>query len=309
VRRSGHLSASEAAEALGVSRDTLYAYVSRGLIRSEKSPGSRARRYHAEDVWMLVERKAGRRDPGAAARQALHWGTPILESEISLISEGELFYRGWKVSELARGSTFEDVVALLWGEPGGVFPDAVPALPPGLATVLRAAGRLPPLEGFQMALAAAAAHDPSAWDLAPDSVRGAGARILRLLAAQAVGGTPSRRPLAEVAVRPVVDRRDADRAIRLDVPRAAEHIFRHDGHGLLRVGPRVAFERLRRDPHAEIELAVLPLVPRRDDAVFVLDGLVRVVALHRHRGPRGAGRCQDDKSHNRKNQPRCRSGL
>ncbi|HET6303308.1 MAG TPA: helix-turn-helix domain-containing protein, partial [Myxococcota bacterium] len=171
MKRTGHLSASEAAAALGVSRDTLYAYVSRGLIRSEKSPGSRARRYHAEDVWMLVERKQGRRDPSRTARQALHWGTPILDSEISLISEGEIYYRGWKVSELARGSTFEDVAALLWGEPGGVLSDAVPELPPGFAAISRVARGLPTLEAFQMTLAAAAAHDPSAWDLAPDSVR------------------------------------------------------------------------------------------------------------------------------------------
>lgn len=201
MRRTGHLNAREAAEALGVSRDTLYAYVSRGLVRSERSPGSRERRYHAEDVWMLVQRKEGRRDPGRTARQALHWGTPILESELSLISEGDLYYRGWKVSELATRSTFEDVAALLWGEPGGAFPDALPALPPGIETLLRAAVRLPPLEGFQLALAASAAHDSSAWDLAPDSVRSCGARILRLLAAQAAGATPSRRPVAEVLQR------------------------------------------------------------------------------------------------------------
>jgi citrate synthase len=150
---------------------------------------------------MLVQRKEGRRDPGRSARQALHWGTPILESELSLISDGELYYRGWKVSELATRSTFEDVAALLWGEPGDALPDALPALPPGVATLLRAAVPLPPLEGFQLALAATAAHDPSAWDLAPGSVRSCGARILRLLAAQAVGATPSRRPVAEVLQR------------------------------------------------------------------------------------------------------------
>jgi citrate synthase len=150
---------------------------------------------------MLVQRRDGRRDPGRAARQALHWGTPILETEISLISEGEIFYRGWKVSELARGSTFEDVAALLWGEPGGALPDAVPALPSGFAAISRAARDLPALEAFQMTLSAAAAHDPSAWDLAPGSVRAAGARILRLLAAVATGAAPSRRPLAGVLAR------------------------------------------------------------------------------------------------------------
>jgi citrate synthase len=201
LKRTGHLSASEAAAALGVSRDTLYAYVSRGLLRSERSPGSRASRYHAEDVWMLVQRREGRRDPSRAARQALHWGTPVLESEIALISDGELHYRGWKVSELARTSSFEDVAALLWGDPGGVLPDAAPELPPAFMAVARAVRDLPALEAFQMALAAAAAHDPSAWELAPESVRATGARILRLLAAIAVGASPSRRPVAEVLQR------------------------------------------------------------------------------------------------------------
>jgi citrate synthase len=213
MRRTGYLSASEASEALGVSRGTLYAYVSRGLVRSEQSPGSRERRYHAEDVWMLVERKVGRRDPGASARQALHWGSPILESELSLISDGELFYRGWKASELARTSTFEDVAALLWGEPGGAFPDVAPVLPPGVATLARGARHLPLLEAFQVALAAAAASDPSAWELAPEAVRRTGARILRLLAAQAVGETPSKRPVAEVLQRGWAPRDGTARAI------------------------------------------------------------------------------------------------
>jgi citrate synthase len=67
--------------------------------------------------------------------------------------------------------------------------------------VARAVRDLPALEAFQMALAAAAAHDPSAWELAPESVRATGARILRLLAAIAVGASPSRRPVAEVLQR------------------------------------------------------------------------------------------------------------
>ncbi|MGH6974351.1 MAG: helix-turn-helix domain-containing protein, partial [Stellaceae bacterium] len=43
------LTAAEAARALGVTPATLYAYVSRGLIRSERA-GGRARRYAAADV-------------------------------------------------------------------------------------------------------------------------------------------------------------------------------------------------------------------------------------------------------------------
>ena len=61
--RSGRISAEEASRRLGVRRETLYAYVSRGLIRSEPKQGGRQRLYHAEDVHLLLQRKQGRRDP------------------------------------------------------------------------------------------------------------------------------------------------------------------------------------------------------------------------------------------------------
>ena len=67
----GFLSAAEAAAELSVSLPTLYAYVSRGLIRSEGEAGSRRRRYAAEDVWLLRERRQNRRDPAKTARDAM----------------------------------------------------------------------------------------------------------------------------------------------------------------------------------------------------------------------------------------------
>jgi len=54
-----YLSAGRAAEELGVSVATLYAYVSRGMIRSEAAGGKkRNRRYRAEDVRRLKERRS-----------------------------------------------------------------------------------------------------------------------------------------------------------------------------------------------------------------------------------------------------------
>ena len=65
-----YLTARQAAEELGVSVRTLYAYVSRGMIRSEAVGGSRRdRRYRAEDVRRLRERKEQRRDPSRAVRR------------------------------------------------------------------------------------------------------------------------------------------------------------------------------------------------------------------------------------------------
>jgi len=57
------LSAQEAAAELGVTLATLYAYASRGMLRSEPVPGEpRAKRYPREDVLRLKERKELRRD-------------------------------------------------------------------------------------------------------------------------------------------------------------------------------------------------------------------------------------------------------
>jgi citrate synthase len=52
VGEARYLAAREAAEELGVSLATLYAYVSRGMIRSEAA-GGRSRRYRAQDVRRL----------------------------------------------------------------------------------------------------------------------------------------------------------------------------------------------------------------------------------------------------------------
>ena len=97
------MTALQAASALGVTRATLYAYTSRGQLRSEPMSGRpRERRYYREDVERLQERKAARRDPARAAARGLRWGGPVLESGITLIHGGQLYYRGHDATTLAR---------------------------------------------------------------------------------------------------------------------------------------------------------------------------------------------------------------
>ena len=110
-----YLRARDAAAELGITLPTLYAYVSRGLIRSQPAgDGSRERRYLSVDVAALKERQAQRRDPRHAAVTALNWGTPLLESAVTLIDGGRLYYRGQDALELASSRRFEEVVGLLW---------------------------------------------------------------------------------------------------------------------------------------------------------------------------------------------------
>src|SRR5713101_6520024 len=154
LRMSAYLSAAEAAAELGISLPSLYAYVSRGLIRSVSESASRRRRYLAEDVWLLKQRKTHRRDPVKAAEEALHWGLPVLESRISVIHNGRLYYAGQDVVTLATRCTIEQVASLLWlGDLDAPFPDEVTdPLPPQWNTVARLAARLPPLEALQLFL-------------------------------------------------------------------------------------------------------------------------------------------------------------
>ncbi len=191
------LTAQEAAAELGISLATLYAYASRGMLRSEPVPGEpRARRYPREDVLRLKEKKELRKEPEKAAPKALSWGMPVLESALTLIQDGHLYYRGRDAVELARTATVEEVAALLWtGDPGEarkLFPEEPPGIdllqPPGINWHLPEG--LTPVERCQVALPLAGAADLAAWDLRPAAVAATGARILRFMAGVAAGISP-----------------------------------------------------------------------------------------------------------------------
>ncbi|MEO8465530.1 MAG: citrate synthase family protein [Gammaproteobacteria bacterium] len=182
------VSATEAVEMLGVSRATLYAYVSRGRIRSEATVGkARNRRYARDDIERLRARTDERRNPEKAAEHALHWGLPILESAITLIAEGHIYYRGRDAAELAGTASLADVAALLWtgSADGGAQ----------LATTAKLAGTkgrdadAPFVARAQATLALAAAKDPLGYDLRPRAVAQTGWRILQALATVAANGS------------------------------------------------------------------------------------------------------------------------
>lgn len=194
MARTNYLSAKDAAAALGVSVPTLYAYVSRGLVRSEAVGGSkRSRRYRRDDVERLKERQVQRRNPVQAAEQAaeraLHWGTPVLESALTLIENGQLYYRGHNAVRLAETRSFEAVAALLWTGEWQAEAALTQALTPELrqwAAALDGRADQSAAGAFQVVLPLAAQADAPAYDLRPAAVRQTGARLLRLLTAAAV---------------------------------------------------------------------------------------------------------------------------
>ena len=180
---SDFVTAEEAARWLQVSRATLYAYVSRGLIRSEPVPGSKARRYHRDDVEALASR--GRGAGPRASASALRFGEPIFESAISLIRDNRLFYRGRDVVELAGSETFESVAALLWtGEAGDArwpSPDGLDARRPGEIVRTTAGGS--PIERAAAGLLASGLGDEARFAVMREQAARAARRIVRTVVA------------------------------------------------------------------------------------------------------------------------------
>ena len=214
------LSAAEAARRLGVKRETLYAYVSRGLVRSTPRGGrTRARLYAREDIERARRRAEDRRDPAAIATHALSHGSPVLASSITLIEGGRLFYRGHDAVELSRSRSVTDVASLVWR---GTF-DVLPAPSTRRLAELAATRTLPFVARAQCLLAAAAAHDPLAFDLRTDAIVAAGARILDLMVSAAGGAREAGVPIEErLAIGWKVPRRAAG-LLRAAIILSADH--------------------------------------------------------------------------------------
>lgn len=192
------LNSREAARRLGVSAATLYAYVSRGLLRSEAVAGRRDRRYRAEEVERLKRRRDVGRKAQSIATHALDFGTPVLESALTLIENGRLYYRGSDAAGLARTATLEDVARLLWDCDDRPF--AADNLPP-LTTALRrawiAAATLSPPDRCLVLLPAAAALDHPSWVEDRAAMLETAVRVLRLLTAAVTARPPSILPVHE----------------------------------------------------------------------------------------------------------------
>lgn len=183
------LTAREAAQLLGVSVNTLYSYVSRGIVLPQAPASSGSRRFSRAQVLQVAARRADNKRGGSAAVSAINWGLPVLETAISHIADGQLWLRGRNVLALARDCTLEQVAALLWQAP-------VPALQPtaGLAAADPLLDALPPLLRAAALLPAWFNNEADRSEADHSGMRPEdGARLLALLAA-ALFGAPSRRP-------------------------------------------------------------------------------------------------------------------
>jgi citrate synthase len=182
------LTARQAADRLGIKLDTLYAYVSRGRLRSVMVPGTRERRYRGEDVEALLDARSGARPPPGPDLEAL---MPVIGSSICLIENGHFYYRGQDAVRLSEQATLDEIAKLLW------LDDAVSDLtdasgPTRSAAALPASGLI---ERCQIRLTALGDEDLPALDLTRARVTRTGRRILRELTACVVPTLPSPEPI------------------------------------------------------------------------------------------------------------------
>jgi citrate synthase len=110
-----YLTARETIQLLDVKLQTLYAYVSRGLIRSTGRAGRKDRMYLREDVERVHARALARSGHGPVAADAMNHGHAIIPTAITEITAQGPRYRGRLATDLARdAATFESVAQLLW---------------------------------------------------------------------------------------------------------------------------------------------------------------------------------------------------
>jgi citrate synthase len=226
-RMPTYLDATEAARRLHVSRPTLYAYVSRGLLAAYPSPDGRGSRYREADVARLADQRAGGRRPRQVVRHALDWGLLVMESSITLIDHGRLFYRGMPAVELAEHATLEAVAARLWQcDEAAAFSAPAPVLPESWYAALASLSDAD-IRQRCMALCTLAlpALDEAAWRQdAVRTARDAGA-LLRLVFAAMLGRAPDAAPVHLQCQQAWGVNAQAAEAIRVALVLCADHEF------------------------------------------------------------------------------------
>ncbi len=108
------IESKEAASRLGVSLQTLYAYVSRGKLGRVIDERTGKSLFSGREIQDFQERRDRGRRPENVARASLHFGLPVLGSAVSSLHEGQLLYRGRNAVQLAESGTLETTAALLW---------------------------------------------------------------------------------------------------------------------------------------------------------------------------------------------------
>jgi citrate synthase len=222
---SDYLTRAETLDILQIKLQTLYAYVSRGWIRSVPQGPNGRRLYARHDVQQMKSRADARGGTAPAAAAAMRWGEPIIQSTITEIMPRGPCYRGVPASDLVRqGRSFEQVAEHLWesGIEAGV-PWRSCARTIGWTDALAQSGRVDPARDVVRFLAETALSfghaPPRRAPATPDVLLGEARRLIATMAHSLshLRGAPALRPtsrpggvaatvLAALGVAPLPDR-------------------------------------------------------------------------------------------------------
>lgn len=172
-----YITAAEAAGILGVSRATLYAYVSRRGIRTRREPGTRESLYWKSDILKAKEQ----RGPITTEKSRR---SDYVETSLTFITEQGPYYRGLSAVDAAATLSLEDVAARLWNVPRDtLFTPRLPKLPAEFAPLLKLVERASVTDRAAALLPFVEAANPRAYDLSAAGMAQTGADVVRAMAA------------------------------------------------------------------------------------------------------------------------------
>lgn len=152
-----YLTTAQTATRLGVKTETVYAYVSRGLLTSARIPAVRGSLFAVDEVEQLASREGARRVAGGSVER--------IRTQLTLLEDDDLFYRGKRATDLVECG-FERVAEFLWS---GELPDSADFPAANAPSVgLPDSARL--IDRLRLSVDLAAAGDPLRSDLSPRSL-------------------------------------------------------------------------------------------------------------------------------------------
>jgi citrate synthase len=176
------LSSEDAASRLGVKVETVYAYVSRGVLTARRQAGSRHSLFDPEEVERLARRGRPRRSSRPAALDL------VVETELTTIVDQRVLYRGRDACRMARAEPFEQAAQRLWtgvegarDEPWEAYAISLPELPD-------------PRDRIRAAVVIGAANEPFRADLSTTAVASTARSMIATMVSALPAGPDARAP-------------------------------------------------------------------------------------------------------------------
>ncbi|WP_404389060.1 citrate/2-methylcitrate synthase [Humibacillus xanthopallidus] len=199
----GWITTTEAAQRLGVKRATLYAYVSRGLLQSQRRPGQQESLFDRAQIDALASTSR----PSGSPQPVLRFRS--IATAVSTQLDGDLLYRGVPLIEVIAMDSVEQAAALVLGTPVGtpagqaISRDGTAShapsapLPRTLRPLATGIARLPLERRLPVAVQLLAVTDPLAGDNDPERVRATALALVPAALALAAGRAPATRHTPE----------------------------------------------------------------------------------------------------------------